>query len=657
MRTALFLCSVFFLAPVSYGAPAPVGSLVIPVPGVPLAMPEAPKSRVPMEKEAVARFAAVLVEDTYRPQPAIEDRASWAELAKTTEIQRVFVQALADLKETSPVLTPELFEAFNTTGDRRGYETAFRKRSERLAHFTLAECVEAKGHFLPAIEKELALILAENTWAVPAHWYPRKGPDGVMVLDLAAAARGSLLAVVDAWLGNRLQAPTRAAIRHEVSRRVLQPYLEAARTGRVGSGVSWMTAVNNWNAVCHAGVLVSALTLIESRQTRAEFLAGAEAYLPIYLRDGFTAEGYSTEGPAYWNYGFGAYIELCQAVKTATAGRVDWMQGERIRSIAAYPARLAITPGVYPSFSDNAPGVKFSPWALDSIERQLNLGQPAWRQRDIPAPLPLYHGLGATLHRVAITLGADRTQENQAPVPTAALRDEFAEAQVFILRAGGDQAPFGLAFKGGHNGELHNHNDLGSYIIAVNGATPILDPGMEIYTKRTFSPQRYESRVISSYGHPVPLVAGREQSTGERFAAQVVRRVWTADHDEVTLDLKGGYEVAELQSLERTFSLQRGLRPLVQIIDNVHFSSPQSFATALVTLGEFERINDRTVRVRDGGQTVEVTIDAAGKSYRLNEELLPETLPNNKKARRLGITLDEPVSEARVILTLEPVAQ
>ena len=48
----------------------------------------------------------------------------------------------------------------------------------------------------------------------------------------------------------------------------------------------------------------------------------------------------------------------------------------------------------------------------------------------------------------------------------------------------------GVAIKGGNNNEHHNHNDVGSFVVAIGSAAPLLDPGAEIYTARTFSPSR-----------------------------------------------------------------------------------------------------------------------------------------------------------------------
>ena len=94
---------------------------------------------------------------------------------------------------------------------------------------------------------------------------------------------------------------------------------------------------------------------------------------------------------------------------------------------------------------------------------------------------------------------------------------------------------------------------------------------------------------------------------------------------------------------------------MVKVVDQVGFATPQTFGTALVTLGQFEVVDGRTVRVSDGGRTVEVTIDSGGKAFQLHEEVLHENLPSGRIPRRLGITLKAPVSEARVTLRIVPV--
>jgi hypothetical protein len=65
-------------------------------------------------------------------------------------------------------------------------------------------------------------------------------------------------------------------------------------------------------------------------------------------------------------------------------------------------------------------------------------------------------------------------------------------------------------FKGGHNGVNHNHNDLGTFSVAVGGKYLIYDPGAEIYTNRTFS--KIVIRAICSIHSGTPCRGLRENS-------------------------------------------------------------------------------------------------------------------------------------------------
>ena len=41
------------------------------------------------------------------------------------------------------------------------------------------------------------------------------------------------------------------------------------------------------------------------------------------------------------------------------------------------------------------------------------------------------------------------------------MRSVFPQSQVYLMRPGGGKDGIALGLKGGHNGELHNHNDVG----------------------------------------------------------------------------------------------------------------------------------------------------------------------------------------------------
>ena len=210
-----------------------------------------------------------------------------------------------------------------------------------------------------------------------------------------------------------------------------------------------------------------------------------------------------------------------------------------------------------------------------------------------------------------------------------------------------------MALSGRHNAEHHNHNDVGSYVVVVEDRAVLLDPGSEVYTSRTFSAQRYESLLLNSFGHPVPVVAGQLQRAGRDAAAQVLAREFTDARDTLTLDLRSAYDVPELTRLERRFFYDRTGAGALTVADTVEFAEPRSFETALITDGEFTRREDETLLIRDGERAVEVTVDAGGAAWELVVDEIHEEA--TAQPTRLGIRLSAPVTAATVTVTIRPV--
>ena len=88
-----------------------------------------------------------------------------------------------------------------------------------------------------------------------------------------------------------------------------------------------------------------------------------------------------------------------------------------------------------------------------------------------------------------------------------------------MVRRGG----WTLAAKGGHNGESHNHNDVGSFMLYADGEPEIVDAGNMTYTAKTFSEHRYELWNTRSAYHNLPLIGGQEQLPGREYAAREVQ--------------------------------------------------------------------------------------------------------------------------------------
>lgn len=601
--------------------------------------------------ERIAEVAGMLPREPAGVGRPITDRQAWQAAAAAPGFKEAVQRAEGLLREPIPDLTDDLYLDFSRTGNRRRCERVISARHNRLGTLVLAECLEDRGRFLPAIEEAVRAICAEKSWVLPAHDRALGNFRGNAVdIDLRSAATSWELATADYWLGDRLSKDARALLRNEIERRTFAPFESCVTTGK--PRLHWLTTTNNWNAVCLAGVTGAALALIEPPERRAVFVAAAEKHVKHFL-SGFTSDGYCSEGMGYWNYGFGHFVRLAETIGQATGGRIDLLEDPKVRRIAEFGRRMEILPGVYPAFADCHVRSRPDERIQAFVSRRYGLG---WQQEE-QRGLLLAAGPSSSLAEMGV-YGFANAASQRPPAPASAavgLRDWFEEAGILICRpARGGKRALGVALKGGHNAEHHNHNDVGSFVVALGRGTPLVDPGAEVYTARTFSGERYQSAVLNSLGHPVPRIAGKLQQTGRAAAARIVQTDFTDDADTLVLDLRAAYPVKELQSLRRTFVFSRRGAGKLTITDEVAFSSPQRFGTALVTFAKWRPTRDRALIVGDGADAVKVAIAAKGSDYQLEATVLTEDLPGGLAPTRLGIELAEPVRAAAITVTVVP---
>ncbi|MCH5374038.1 MAG: heparinase II/III-family protein, partial [Planctomycetes bacterium] len=502
-------------------------------------MTGAAEDALPWDSQRVETVLQSLAATPSGVGPRIADRAAWQEIARLPGLQGIVAQAESLLKQSIPELTDELYLDFSRTGNRTRCQRVISQRHGRVSTLVLAECVEDQGRFLPAIEEAILAVCDERSWLLPAHDRNQNNYYGRTIeIDLNSAATSWNLATANFWLGDRLSTAVRDRIRRELERRTFAPLESYVKTGE--PRLWWATGTNNWNAVCLAGVTGAALATIEEPSRRAFFIAAAEHYVQNFLQ-GFTADGYCSEGLGYWNYGFGHFVMLSETIRRATGGGVDLMADPRVKAIARFGVRMEILPGVFPAFADCSPSARPDPQILACVDRRFQLG---WNEARREAAASA--GSSRALFELALLdlPNAQQAGANSAGGggDTLALRDWFPDAGILICRPAGDRRDaMGVALKGGHNAEHHNHNDVGSFVVAWRGGTPIVDPGSEQYTARTFSSRRYESGVLNSFGHSVPRVAGQLQRNGRAAAAKIVRTEFTDTQDTLVLDLRDAY--------------------------------------------------------------------------------------------------------------------
>ena len=579
--------------------------------------------------------------------PTIADRSVWDAFADETTARWIGNARQEEAREYPPY-DEDLFLEYSRTGERGAFDRRHGGVIARYESMVLAELVENEGRFLPAIVAATDEILAEPTWVLSAHdssldsFYGR-APS----VDLASSRRGMVLALASVLLEPVLPPEVVEQMRAAVETRVLAPYRDAVVSGDIPIGLWWINTTNNWNSVCHLGVVTAALAIESDPVRQSQVVDGMNTHLPLFL-DGFTDDGYCSEGLGYWNYGFGHFVMLSEFVRRASDGRDDWLESEKAVSAALFPFRLELAGNTYPIFADGVIGTRPSPVLLDYLARRIKAIGTVHTDRV---------GLGAASLQEILSYGL---YDDSAPIaepgfsPLDPKRGFFPEAGLLVFRPEGSAARMALALKAGHNGEHHNHNDVGSLVVAVDHTHLVIDPGAEVYTARTFSARRYESDILNSFGHPVPRIGGQLQSVGSEYHGSILSTEFSESEDRAVLDLAPAYAVEGLLALTRAVVFSRLESGSVTVTDTVELAQPESFETALTTYGKWQPKGPNRALLYEGAAALEISWTSTSADIVVSTQPIEGRMRHSSQPLRIAFTTTAPVTGASITLTMKP---
>lgn len=604
-----------------------------------------------LSAERIEAIEAVLDDQPRGFAEPINNREAWDRYAKDFNFKRIIERANEMLLKPPPHLDDELYLSYLETGKREPYGRPYKRRTYRLTHFVLAECVENSGKYIDAIQNEITAILSEKVWVVPAHDADLRVFSGeVKWVELGAATRAWNLATASWLLADRLPDELHDQVRDTIQERIVDPYLQCIEDGRMHAGMSWMMTNYNWNTVCTSGVVGAALAVIPSKEIRATLIAQAEVSMERYL-SGYSEDGYTSEGLNYWNYGFGHFVLLAEAIALSTEGKLSPYDLPKAKIAAHFPINYEIANEIFPTFSDVAFYDKPKGWLMDFVSTRFGVpvhGSHVGRSKDLAISI----SFGGTLHAAAAVLSLDETFSETIRSEADAMglsKSGFPKADIHIFRYQPEAGPvLGAVIKGGNNDEFHNHNDVGSYCIVSGDEMLLVDPGMRIYDITSWT-DRYASKILSSHGHAVPVVNGKLQGVGKQFAAELV----TDTESSVTLDLAKAYSDDTLVLLERRLELIPGGYGTVEVEDTFEYSTDGEFETVLVSFSTVKKISDDELLIKGKTQSLIVTIDASGETE-LSFEEIHDNLPWELVPMRVGIRLKDKSKAGFIRLSYSP---
>ncbi len=534
---------------------------------------------------------------------------TWAAVAANPHVQRLIAPLCALAREEAavplPALTVEMYADFAKTGNRLRFEKVYFERRRKLARAAVAVLLGSDADRVAVQSSLLAKVtdvFEEVSWALPAHVDNDTGIDP-MRIDLFGAetanTMGELVSLFGAILSGDLKSRIITRVHVTISRNYVDNY----------GGFWWTTITNNWNAVCHQGVLGAALALESDTETLADMLMHARTYLPNFLA-GFGPDGGCTEGPGYWGYGFGWFALLNEQLEFATNSRLSLIEGDdHIREIALYAVRSTFSNGYTINFADGGPRGRQNPHVLAYLGARL--GEPALMADAMENYRLLEEGgLDAAGQRTDVFylsyLLKDFPADLVADFPETSRDYYFGDLQVITSRrtdAHGNL--WELAAKAGNNDEHHNHNDCGSYILNVNGEPIATEIGAPEYVREFFGPTRYEFLAARTLGHSLPIVNGVEQAAGAASKATVLKHILGENAVQFTVDLTKCYPEPKLVKLVRSIDLDLGTGKLF-VSDTFEYTEPLPFETAVATNQPVERVASGAV-IKSGAVSVRVT--------------------------------------------------
>jgi hypothetical protein len=477
--------------------------------------------------------------------PQAED-AFWRDSIPQEMRQSYIAYGERYLGQTWTTLPWTVFAENKKTGNRVNYEAICFEKRRQLAALVMAEIVEGKGGFMNDIIDGLGSFCEETWWGIPAHYGKAIPQQEMQEVDLFNAETASLIVWTRYMLERQLDdfSPDICKrIDQEVEKRILKPAL--------AKDYWWKTAGMNWNPWICSNWLACVLICEKDEARKAEAIAQIEKATRAFI-DAYPEDGGCDEGPGYWDRAAASMFEVLRLLPDAS--HFD-AQADKIRRMAAYCYKTYIGHDYCVNFADAHENkavqqvnivYPFGHWLNDKTMREFGayLGRTKQVLTD-PARLYDKSGNFPTLGRELFFLRHIRDYIAEKPQEPLIKDTWLPDLQIMTARRG----ELFAAMKGGHNGESHNHNDVGSFIVYIDGEPLFIDPGVGEYTAKTFSNKRYETWTMQSGYHNLPQINGVDQKDGKTFGARVV------SHKDglLTLDIAGAYpEEAAVKSWKRT---------------------------------------------------------------------------------------------------------
>ena len=442
--------------------------------------------------------------------------------------------------------------------------------------------LDGDAKVLNRLNDEVLAVCGFSDWN-PSHY-----------LDVAEMAMAVALAVD--WAGDDLPKATVKQAKNALIEKGINPsYNPDGNTG-------WVTGTNNWNQVCHGGMIAASIAVAEQDpELAARTISRALDGMPHALVE-YSPDGVYPEGSTYWSYGTSFSVLTSSMLETAFG--TDF-------GLAEYPAflesatfrKLSIAPsGWYYNFADcgdqrSQNGDVTLAWFA------VKTGNAAYFEKERFLQPPQEMGKLDRHAGAGLVWLSQFEAKKESRLPLA-WKGEGANP-IVVFRDTTRQYYFGG--KGGRGTVNHGNMDAGSFVFELDGVRWVIDPGNQDYNEleqtgfnlwgRCQDCERWTLLTKNNYGHST-LTVNDALHVVDGFGS--IADFKDGDQPEATIDLSEVFG-GKLASATRRFVKENDHALLIE--DRFARSdSTQSITWQLMTTAEVEITEDGAMLTQDGKQ-------------------------------------------------------
>lgn len=571
------------------------------------------------------------------PYPAYKDRSGWDKLLTSDAKKKFIKNAEKCLSYKWQHLPASTFLALETTGDKQAVRKIEAQNRETLISLMMGELAEGKGRFLPALADGLWFYGTSFHWSLSNQTHGNLPRYEMEKIGLGSIRHGATIPIVWYFFReemDKIDPSINDVVEAAVKRIIIDPAMEGYGT----ENFRWLGDINdkrsNWNPWCNHGALL-AILLMETDQDRLNAAVKASVENVDKYIEAYADDGACEEGVGYWGQSVGRFYEYLQLLYDASGGKFDVFSNEYIRKMAEYPSRvhagmnskdklLKANYGDGNATGGSSPMIYYKVGVLfrhDEL-REFAIYQTGGTYRKqfcYPNVISAegYRQLETIRHYRNFCEELDRLNQRVSDgTPIETILEElrriphqtwYPAAQQAMLRTGDN---WFLGAKAGHNGEVHGHNDVGSFVLYVHNIPFLVDPGVGTYVKDTFGKNRFKIWSMTADWHNCPAPNGVQEKEGAEYRASVCTLEKIKKEHVMTCEFAGAFpEEAACKSYVRTFRLtDSNVRSSLVITDEYELTERKApDQVQFITPGKVTLIGDGLLTIENDGEVMKMS--------------------------------------------------